>query len=398
MPKTLLCLASYFKGTDFLVHAKRAGATVILLTREKLQNEAWPHDSIDEIFFMPDLRKFPDIINGVSYLARHRQIDQIIPLDDYDVLTVGELREHMRLPGLGSSGSRYVRDKLAMRQGARNAGILVPDFIQALNHPQLAQFMANTPVPWLLKPRGEAGAMGIKRINHPDELWGWLDILGDDQSNFLLERFIPGDVYHIDSIVWKGRVKFASPHKYGAPPLDVAHDGGVFVTRTLPAKSDEGAKLLKLNKQIVKALGMVNGAMHTEFIRGHEDGRYYFVETAGRVGGAGISELVEQTKGLNLWGEWSRVELAALGGKTYKAPKTTDYEGGLLVCLAKQDYPDYAHYNDPEVAWTLHKKNHAGIIVRSENSERVQALIDHYTSRFAHDFLAVAPPLDTAPA
>ena len=205
MKKRLLCLASYFKGTDFLVHAKQEGAHVILLTREKLRDEAWPHDSIDEIFFMPDLQKFPDIINGVSYLARSRQIDQIIPLDDYDVLTVGELREHMRLPGLGSSGCRFVRDKLAMRQGAQNAGILVPDFIQVLNHQQLAEFMGKTPAPWLLKPRGEAGAMGIKRINHPDELWDWLYQLGDEQSHFLLERFIPGDVYHIDTIVWKGK-------------------------------------------------------------------------------------------------------------------------------------------------------------------------------------------------
>ena len=117
----------------------------------------------------------------------------------------------------------------------------------------------------------------------------------------------------------------------------------------------------------------------------------------GGLGVPGISDLVEQTKGINLWGEWCRVELAAISGSPYKLPKTTDYEGGLLVCLAKQDYPDYSHYNDSEVAWVLRKKNHAGIIVRSQNLTRVEELLDQYISRFAHDFLAIAPPLDTAP-
>ena len=70
MSGTILCLASYYKGTTFLKACKQQGARVLLLTREKLQEEAWPWDSIDEVFYMPDLSKRPDVLYAVSYLMR----------------------------------------------------------------------------------------------------------------------------------------------------------------------------------------------------------------------------------------------------------------------------------------------------------------------------------------
>ena len=127
-PVTILCLASYFKGTSFMTAAKQAGCSVILVTREKLQNEAWPSESIDEVFYMPQLSAKPDIIHGIAYLMRGRAVDQIIPLDDYDVLTVAALREHFRLPNMGETVSRHFRDKLAMRVKARQEGFKVPEF------------------------------------------------------------------------------------------------------------------------------------------------------------------------------------------------------------------------------------------------------------------------------
>ena len=231
---TILCLASYFKGTTFLTAAKALGARVLLLTREKVAAEPWPREQIDEIFLMPELRRRPDIFYAVSYLARGNRIDAIVPLDDYDVETAAALREHLRLPGLGETGARYFRDKLAMRTQASAAGISVPPFTPVFSYDRLRVYMERVPPPWVLKPRSEAGAMGIKKLYSSEEVWRWLDQLGDEQSFFHLEQFIPGEIYHVDSLVYDGRILFAQPHKYARPPMTVAHDGGVFVSRTLP--------------------------------------------------------------------------------------------------------------------------------------------------------------------
>ena len=396
MTETILCLASHFKGEAFLQACKEAGMHVILATNDKSKDDAWPRESIDEFFHMPDLGKRPDIVYAIAYLARDRHIDLIAALDDFDVETAAHLREHFRLPGMGDSLARNFRDKLAMRTTARHAGLLVPEFTGVFNHDDLNAFMSRVAPPWLLKPRSEASSMGIKKINHPDELWPILESLGDQGSFFLLEQFISGDVYHVDGLMDNGKVLFSMAHKYGQPPLSVYSGGGVFITRSLDRGSEEAKELVALNKQVLKAMGLVRGATHSEYIKSQEDGRLYFLENAARVGGANIAECVAYASGVNLWQEWARIEIMNLRAEKYKLPKTHSGYSGIINCLARQEWPDLGDYTDPEVVWRMDKKYHAGLIVTSPDAARVESLLDSYAERFARDFLAVMPPKQSA--
>ena len=101
------------------------------------------------------------------------------------------------------------------------------------------------------------------------------DAAGPDRSRCVLEQFVPGDVYHVDSIVWGGKVVFAIAFKYGRPPMEVSHQGGIFITRRLPDDSDEARAVLAMNRTLQEGLGLRRGVSHTEFIR------------AGGAGGAG---------------------------------------------------------------------------------------------------------------
>jgi len=392
MTQTVLCLSSYFKGSAFLQACKEEGLHVILVTNDKSENEPWPREHIDEFFHMPDLGKWPDIIHAVAYLARNHPIDLIVALDDFDVETAAHLREHFRLPGMGDSLARNFRDKLAMRTTARNAGLLVPEFTGVFHYDNLQAFMAHVSPPWLLKPRSEASSMGIKRINHPNELWPILDSLGDQQSFFVMEQFVAGDVYHVDGLMENGEVLFSMAHKYGQPPLSVYAGGGVFITRSLDRDSEESKELVALNKQVLKAMGLVRGATHSEYIRSQANGRLYFLENAARVGGANIAECVDYASGINLWREWARIEISNLRGKKYELPQTHSGYAGIINCLAHQEWPDLSAYDDPEVVWRMSKRYHAGLIVSSPDAARVESLLNSYAERFTHDFLAVMPP------
>jgi biotin carboxylase len=316
----------------------------------------------------------------------------IVALDDFDVETAAHLREHFRLPGIGDSLARNFRDKLAMRTTARNAGLLVPEFSGVFNYDDLRAFMERVSPPWLLKPRSEASSMGIKKINHADELWPILDSLGDQQSFFVMEQFVAGDVYHVDGLMNNSKVLFSMAHKYGQPPLSVYSGGGVFVTRSLDRESGESKALVELNKQVLKAMGLVRGATHSEYIRSQADGRLYFLENAARVGGANIAECVDYASGVNLWREWARIEISNLRGEKYKLPTTHSGYAGIINCLAHQEWPDLAGYDDPEVVWRMNKKYHAGLIIASPDAGRVESLLNSYAERFAHDYLAVMPP------
>jgi biotin carboxylase len=392
---TILCTTSYEKGQEFIRECKRQGAYVILLTVTPLEHANWPRESIDEVFHMPDLSKTDEVIRGISFLARTRTIDSIVALDDYDVWTAASLREHLRVPGMGDTTVRYFRDKLAMRLRARENGIPVPEFIHVLNHDRIRQYMHRVPPPWMLKPRAEASTIGIAKINAPEELWPRLETLGDKQSYYLLERYIPGEVFHVDSLVYNRQLVFAEAHHYGKPPLNVYHEGGIFTTRTIPRATQEESTLKELNAQIIRAFGLVRGVTHTEFIKSH-DHRFYFLETAARVGGANIAELVEAATGINLWREWAKIELTS-SDNTYQLPAAQQNYAGVIVSLARQEHPDTSAYQDPEIVMRIDRRHHAGFVIATKDPDRLNFLLDQYTQRFATDFLATLPPSETRP-
>ena len=391
MQTTVLCLASYFKGQEFLRECKRLGCRVLLLTVEKHRDADWPRESIDERFLMPSLSQRDHVINAVSYLGRSESIDRIVALDEFDLEMASTLREHLRIPGMGETTVRYFRDKLAMRMRAQEHGVPVPEFVPILNYDRIREYLATVPPPWVLKPRLSASAIGIKKLERADELWPILDQLGDRRSFHLLERFIPGDVYHVDSIVSEGEVVFAEAHGYVNPPFQVYHGGGLFATSTLEIGSAEERALRDLNSKVARALGLVRGVLHTEYIRGDADGRFYFLETAARVGGAFIVEMIEAATGINLWREWARLEVANARGEKYQPPTARREYAGLVISLARQEWPDTADYADPEIVWRLRKRHHVGLIVASPTRARVHELIEKYMHRFREEFYTSLP-------
>jgi biotin carboxylase len=387
----ILCIASYEKGQDFLRQCAELGVRPTLLTVEKLRHADWPWEALEELATMPSGLTSEQILNTVTWMARGRRFDRIVALDEFDLETAAELREHMRIHGMGVTETAYYRDKLAMRTGALAAGFLVPDFCRVLNYDELREYMGRVPAQWLLKPRAEASALGIRTIHQPEQLWRALDELGDRQSHFLLERFVPGDIFHVDSIVSEGQVVFSVAHQYGRPPMQVMHEGGVFTTRTVDRNGADWKDLTELNARLAPGLGMKRGVTHAEYIKAHADGRFYFLEIAARVGGAFISDLVQTSTGVNLWREWARIEVANLRGERYAVPAAREDYAGSVLCLAKTAQPDTSAFDAPEIVYRMNKHHHAGLIVRSASPERVRELLEQFSIEFAHRFLASMP-------
>ena len=392
---TILCISTYFKGVDFLKACKAAGNTVYLITSKDLEGEAWPRESLDDIFYVASdentLQSHQNMADGVAWLMRERRIDRIVALDDFDVEKAAYLREEFRSPGMGQTTARHFRDKLAMRVQARDKDLRVPPFTALFNNEAVNEFADNTPTPWVVKPRGEASATGIKKVHSKDELWRVIDELGDQRAHYLVEQFKPGDVYHVDALSHDGKVLFCQVSQYLATPMEVAHGGGIFRTATVPYGGKDDKALQKFVRKVMDAFGMQSSASHTEFIRCHEDGEFYFLETSSRVGGAHIAEMVEAASGINLWAEWAKLESAITKKEAYRLPKRRKDHAGLIVSLSRFAEPDMSGFNDEEVVWKIEKRHHVGMIVRTKKRERVLELLDDYAERIQRDFHASAP-------
>src|ERR1700757_416011 len=289
----ILCISSYVKGQDFLHQCAELCVRPTLLTVEKHRDADWPREVLEDVVTMPEDLTREEILNTVSWMMRGRRFDRVVALDEFDQESAAAVREHTRIPGMGASTTACFRDKLAMRTSAKKSGILVPEFTGIFNYDDLRAFMTQVPAPWLLKPRAEASALGIRKIQEAEQLWRNLDELGDDQSRFLLEQFVPGEIFHVDSIVSERKAVFSVVHQYGRPPLQVMHEGGVFTTRTVDRTGSDWKELSAFNAALAPALGLERGVTHAEYIKAHSDGQIYFLEIAARVGGAFISDLVK---------------------------------------------------------------------------------------------------------
>ncbi|MGH9931174.1 MAG: ATP-grasp domain-containing protein [Pyrinomonadaceae bacterium] len=418
-PLNIVCLATYFKGGDFIRECKRLGCNVILITKEKMLKEDWPRDSLDDLIAVPNDAGPALMIDLIAFIARKMKVDRVVALEEFDVMTAALIREHFCLPGMSSSTAKTFRDKFRMAEAARAAGILLPEFVPLINTDEVREFMERVPPPWIIKPRSDVSAIGIRKANEPEEVWSLIGEMNEREnlreraSYYLLAQFVAGEVFHVDSLIGDGRVLFAGANRYGRPPLEVAHGGGAYVSRTVAHRSEDEKKLFALNRQLVKALKHERGAAHAEFIKSDADGGFYFLEIAARVGGAYIADVLEAASGLNLWREWARMEVADGGARRQEQtagagqkpegrlnankvkPQRNEY-AGIVLSLSKQEHPDTSSYDDPEIVYRVKKRHHAGLIVRSKNLERVEELLTQYAGRFADEFVAVVAPLEKA--
>jgi biotin carboxylase len=419
-PLNIICLATYFKGGDFIRECKRLGCNVILITKEKMLQEDWPHDSLDDLIAVPNDAGPPLMIDLVAFIARKVKPDRVVALEEFDVMTAALVREHFCLPGMSSSTAKTFRDKYRMAEAAKAAGVVLPEFVPLINPDEVRGFMERLPPPWIIKPRSDVSAIGIRKVNDAEEVWritgemNERENLRERASYYVLAQFISGEVFHVDSIVSDRRVLFAGANRYGRPPLEVAHGGGAYVSRTVSHRADNEKQLFAINRKLVKALELDRGASHAEFIKSDADGKFYFLEIAARVGGAYIADVLEAASGLNLWREWAKIEVAdgrirqqeqwagagekvgdGNGVSNKLKPLRNEY-AGIVLSLSKQEHPDTSAYDDPEIVYRVKKRHHAGLIVRSPKLERVEELLTQYAGRFADDFVAVVPPLEKA--
>lgn len=183
----------------------------------------------------------------------------------------------------------------------------------------------------------------------------------------LLEQFVAGEVFHV---------------------------GGVSTSHTVRRGSAVERQLLALNRRVFASFGFREGTTHAEFIRADEDGRLHLLEVAARVGGAYTAEEVEAATGVSLWREWARIETAS-GEQPYEPPHQRAGYGGVVVSLAREEWPDTSRFDDAEITYRVSKAWHAGLVVGTHDHARVVELLGDYERRFAADFAASAPVEET---
>lgn len=382
---TVLCVASLEVQSEFLKTCKNEGSRVILITSQSLESFDLPKENIDEIFYIPDVNgkwDNKDVISAVAYLAKTEKIDKVVPLSEGDIIYVDNINEHFQLNPIFNF---HFTDLLKLRNFLDEAGILVPEYVHALNYDEIENFISVDRFPLLLKPRFRGVYFKPKKCYNSEELWGYLNKLGDLSSYYLIERFITGVTYHVDSLLYDGKIKYSLVSQYGFSPVESIPHGRVFTSKTVQKNTIDEHNILQLNKQVLRIINFTTGIVHVEIIKSDITGRYFVTSIIPHISDEYLSEMFFAAKGINLWKEWAVLTIS--GKETSNSIKTEQY-AGLIFSDTWQEYPSLDDYNDDEIANKIVSKNQAAIIVASNNYNRITDLIKEYTKRFYIDFFA----------
>ncbi len=148
---------------------------------------------------------------------------------------------------------------------------------------------------------------------------------------------------------------------YGSPRLEAKGGGGESNTWLLQRSSELASSFTVLNENFLCKPVLYSHVSHVEPIRSFPAGGVYCLKTSARVGGARTAKLVERSTGMHLWTEWAKIEAAVARGERYSPLAPRSEYAGLLVPLARQEWPDISGFDEPELVWPLNKRTMLGL-------------------------------------
>lgn len=220
---------------------------------------------------------------------------RVICQDEINNLNVGRCRERLGIPGDRPEVLRKFRNKIAMKEAVAAAGVAVPRY-RALDparggdaaayYRELKEILGGKLV---LKPVESAASFGVMIV---DDEAGFVAAMAEIVRDFghleyEVDEFVDGTLYQCDSYVRKGELVYSSVLEINCPGFEFIGGKplGVFPIPEGTLRS----KLADMNRCVLSALGLDEGAMHLEAFVDRHTREPVFLEVAARVvGGIGV--------------------------------------------------------------------------------------------------------------
>lgn len=212
------------------------------------------------------------------------------------------------LPGNNPDRAVAARDKAAMAQALEAAGVTIPrtraitgpDELDALHAAGALRY------PCVIKPTDGAGSNGVTVVTGPEQLHAaWRaarsveTMYGMPSSGRVLAQdYITGREFSVESLTQDGATThlcITSKHvTAGAHRVEIGHS----LPAPLPPTAE--AALYEQTEKAINAVGIRNGASHTELVL-TPDGRCTVLEIGARPGAGHIGVLIQHALGIDSW-------------------------------------------------------------------------------------------------
>jgi hypothetical protein len=268
------------------------------------------------VILIEDVTDLRQVRDAAVALLRAGPIDHVVAPSERSVQPGGYLRSFLGLPGTGYETANLCSNKLAMKRRLAAGGLPVAPFAGLGALADLPARATELGWPVVVKPVIGNASRDTHVVAGAAE---FAELLASPRSAglrrspypLIVERFVDVEAeFHCDGVVSGGEVRFASVSRYVVPL--VRQYGRLGGTYTLPTGSPDIRPITDLHRAVVAALGVRDGITHLEVLR--SGGDYLVGEIAARPGGCGVTDVVRQRYGVDLWRAFVDISLGRQPG------------------------------------------------------------------------------------
>lgn len=261
-------------------------------------------------------------------------IDRLEATVEAHILPTAHVRERCGIPGILSRTAYLCRDKVAMKETLRKAGIPTAASGGVASLAEAQDFADEVGFPVIIKPRDAAGAAGTYRAGSADELEAVAESSGlSDGMPAAIEEFIEGHEGFYDTLTIDGQIRHDFISHYYPNVLEGMRHRWISpqIVATNRVNEPFYAEVKEMGRKVVDALGVWTAATHMEWFFGPKGLK--FSEIGCRPPGVGQWDSYCAGNDFDLYREWA---MAVCHARTDQAPSRR-YACGIIALRPTQD-------------------------------------------------------------
>ncbi len=290
--------------------------------------------------WLADYEPVRSVVDEAALLAAVRRVqgrlwvDRLEATVEAHILPVARVREASGIPGTSVRTAWLCRDKPAMKEALRSAGIATARSTGAATADEVRAFAAEVGYPLIVKPRSAAGASGTVRVDDAAGLERAVAQARFDQGGSVaVEEFVEGHEGFYDTVTIDGRVAHEFVSHYYPGVLEAMRtrwiSPQIITTNRLSAPGY--APVRKMGAAVIQALAIGTSATHMEWFFGPKGLK--FSEIGCRPPGVGMWDLYCAANEFDLYREWAHV---IVHGTTERSPSRR-YAAGMIALRPDRD-------------------------------------------------------------
>ena len=267
---------------------------------------------------------------AVRFVQSKVRVDRLEAVVEAHVMCAARVRENCGIPGTSVQTTFLCRDKPAMKEALRAAGIPTAQSIGSADPVEIRAFAEKVGFPLVVKPRDAAGASGTVRVDNVGEL---ARALGSFGGSVAVEEFIEGHEGFFDTITIGGRVVHEFITHYYPTVLEAMRTRWISPQFVATNRIDAPGygELREMGRKVVQVLGIETSATHMVWFAGPKGLK--FSEIGCRPPGVRAWDLYATGNEFDIYREWA---MAVVWGKPSQS-LSRRFAAGIIALRPDRD-------------------------------------------------------------